>query len=186
MPLNMIHIRYDSIGFGKIWLGIRKITKICAECHIERSTDEFSKRRKYGFYSYCKDCRRKFTKKWIEDNPDEWKSTLSRYRESHLEQERAKSRKWHKDNPGKSNRNTSKRRAAKINRSPSWLNAEQLEEIQWFYIAAKELQWLSDPTDPLEVDHIVPLQGKNVSGLHVPWNLQILPKSLNLKKGNRL
>jgi 5-methylcytosine-specific restriction endonuclease McrA len=35
------------------------------------------------------------------------------------------------------------------------------------------------------VDHIIPLQGKNVSGLHVPENLQVIQGSLNIKKGNR-
>lgn len=77
------------------------------------------------------------------------------------------------------------RRAKLLERTPKWLTDEHWKQIQEFYSLCKELQWLSDPTDPLSVDHIVPLQGKNVSGLHVPWNLQILPKSLNSKKRNK-
>lgn len=83
---------------------------------------------------------------------------------------------------GRESAKRAKRRAAKLQRTPPWLTKEQLKEIEEIYALAKELQWLSE--EPLHVDHIIPLQGENVSGLHVPWNLQILPRSLNLSKNN--
>jgi hypothetical protein len=36
-----------------------------------------------------------------------------------------------------------------------------------------------------EVDHAIPLQGKKVSGLHVPTNLQVIPATMNRQKNNR-
>lgn len=76
-----------------------------------------------------------------------------------------------------------KRRARKLNATPPWLSKKHITEIQEFYKIAKELRWLSE--ENLHVDHIVPLNGKDVCGLHVPWNLQILPARQNIAKGNR-
>jgi hypothetical protein len=91
--------------------------------------------------------------------------------------------KWQKNNKGKVNAVTAKRHAAKMQRTPPWLSKQQLNEIKDFYVMAAELETVF-PWKQC-VDHIVPLQGKTVSGLHVPWNLQILPAKENISKGNR-
>lgn len=65
------------------------------------------------------------------------------------------------------------RRGQMTHRTPSW---SQKEMIRLFYNACPE---------GYEVDHVIPLQGKLVSGLHVLENLQYLPIAENRSKGNK-
>lgn len=88
-----------------------------------------------------------------------------------------------KKSPEKFAARTRKRQAAQKDRTPKFLTNGHWLEILNFYKQAADL---SDSTGvPYVVDHIVPLQGKNVSGLHVPWNLQVVTRTQNSKKGNR-
>lgn len=91
------------------------------------------------------------------------------------------SERWRKANPDKYRdlniRHNPIRRAAKLNRTPAWLTDEDKEQMFQMYKLAKMLC--------AHVDHIIPLQGKLVSGLHVPSNLQILLPEDNLAKKNR-
>lgn len=73
--------------------------------------------------------------------------------------------------PERKNAATRQRQAAKAQRTPPWAD---LKTIQWFY---------EDCPEGYEVDHVAPLRGKNVCGLHVLSNLQYLPKEENRLKG---
>lgn len=90
---------------------------------------------------------------------------------------------WKVNNSGIINAINSKRRAAKLSATPSWLTKEQLLSILEFYKEAKKLEMLTGIK--YHVDHIVPLQGANVCGLHVPWNLQVIPAVDNIRKHNK-
>jgi hypothetical protein len=72
------------------------------------------------------------------------------------------------------------RRATKLKQTPAWADLEKIQEV---YDLARELSWLSE--GGLEVDHVVPLRGKQVRGLHVHYNLEIIPAPWNARKNNK-
>jgi len=68
--------------------------------------------------------------------------------------------------------------------TPAWLTKQQREDIKQLYVQAQKLTKLTGVR--YEVDHIIPLTNDSVCGLHVPWNLQVIPKIENLKKANKI
>lgn len=95
-----------------------------------------------------------------------------------------KSSKWRKENRDTCNFLLAKYKSNKKLRTPPWLNNDHYKEIKLWYRRAKLASIFFG--EAYEVDHVIPLQGKNVSGLHVPWNLQILTKNENVKKSNKI
>lgn len=92
-------------------------------------------------------------------------------------------KRWKTENPAKIAANCRNRQARKLQACPSWLTKEQRAEISEFYKVAESLRKLFDVD--FHVDHIVPLKAKTVCGLHVPWNLQLLSATDNVKKSNK-
>ena len=85
--------------------------------------------------------------------------------------------------PDRINAKEVKRKTAKMNRTPPWLTEDDFWLIEQAYdLAAKRTQMFGFSW---HVDHIIPLQGKIVSGLHVPCNLQVIPGSINTSKQNK-
>ena len=96
---------------------------------------------------------------------------------------RAYDKKRYKDKKLKYDIRDAKRRADKIQRTPRWIKDVFVEEIKVIYNRANLIKKFTG--ESWHVDHIVPLKGKKVSGLHVPWNLQLLPAAENLAKSNK-
>jgi hypothetical protein len=88
---------------------------------------------------------------------------------------------WKKRNPHKVAADRARRRATELMATPHWLTDEHWRQIEAIYRLAA-----ARDGGPWQVDHIVPLQGKTVCGLHVPWNLQILSAAENCRKQNKL
>lgn len=86
------------------------------------------------------------------------------------------------NNRAKYNAKAMKRHAAKKQRTPPWLAKSHFDQIEIFYDASRRLS--KELGIIFNVDHIIPLQARNVSGLHVPWNLQVIPRSENYSKRN--
>lgn len=91
-------------------------------------------------------------------------------------QSRWQAKDWMRQNPGKARERSRRYTARKLEAAPSWLTIEHKTEMALMYDRAIKSR--------LNVDHIIPLQGKGVCGLHVPWNLQLLTASENREKSN--
>tara|TARA_R110002096_G_C14086604_1_gene677180 strand:- start:51 stop:509 length:459 start_codon:yes stop_codon:yes gene_type:complete len=119
---------------------------------------------------------------YYEDNKESVSEKGKAWYEVNKEKAAIKYKTWCQANPEKRNASNAKRRAAKLQRTPNWISSAHLKEIETFYMLSK---WYEKATGlKHHVDHIVPLQGDLVSGLHVPWNLQVITAAENCSKNN--
>lgn len=127
---------------------------------------------------------------WNNANKEKMNEAAKRYYEknkNNLEFKKLnalKTREWAKNNPYKVLEQSAKKRATKLQRMPKWLTKQHRVEILSFYKHAQQLS--NKLNSKYHVDHIVPLRGKTVSGLHVPWNLKVIPAVENMQKSNKL
>jgi len=146
------------------------MAKKCYRCKEIKDASYFYRdsNKKDGLNDACIQCKRITSKEDYIKNKD-------RYRNKHSEH--------YKNNKSQYRARDARRRASELNATPCWLTEEQIDYMQKVY---KACQTISERTGKQHhVDHIVPLKGKNVCGLHVPWNLSIIPATMNLEKGNK-
>ncbi len=79
---------------------------------------------------------------------------------------------------------TSVRKRRHREATPTWLTKEERLQMRELYVQARKLTSVTG--ERYVVDHIVPLRGESVCGLHVPWNLRVITQDENLQKSNKL
>jgi 5-methylcytosine-specific restriction endonuclease McrA len=128
--------------------------------------------------------KRNAQKLYIEKYPEKIVATRKATVAKHRKARNAEKAAWAKRNSGRVLAWCRQRQLAKFQRTPVWLSEDDL----WVIEQAYELAALRTRTFGFSwhVDHILPLRGKKVSGLHVPANLQVISGSENSRKGNRM
>lgn len=142
--------------------------KFCNRCKERKLLTEFYKLNngESDYFSYCKICSKEIAQKSNIDNP------IKR---------REIEKKWRTKNKDKVNAYNAIARLHRRKISiPLWVNKKEILTIY------KKAQRMTEETGiKYHVDHIIPLKGKNVCGLHVPLNLQIITAKENHKKHNK-
>lgn len=182
----------------------------CSGCKQLFSKEAFykSSSRSTGVASACKKCSIACASDWNKKNRERHNLSLVKYKATKKAQETGKvwqernrarlteyMRQWRNNNPDKVKANSAvsrnnnlqkilvrnrEREIAEIQAIPQWADKEK---IMLIYLTAKDMS--AKQKIKYHVDHIVPLRGKNVCGLHVESNLQILSAKENLRKHNR-
>lgn len=170
-------------------------TKVCSKCGISKRVTEYSKHsgQKSGLRPDCKECykltRRKHyeinknvilnkNKEWLLNNPDKKNQYISTYI-SGTRKEYLKSKREHLLPINRFY--SAKHRFIKNRNTPLWANEFVIKQIYLDCHLISEMTGIKH-----HVDHIIPLKGKKVSGLHVENNLRIIPASENLIKSSKL
>jgi hypothetical protein len=184
-------------------------TKLCHRCEETKTVAEFHRDRSKadGFHTLCKSCKEVAQKKWrlandrstyqkqyradnrevllegkkqwYNDNKERQLANMSAWVKNNRAAFRVIQSRYRRNNLGKFANRENKRRAGKLSAMPKWLNQAELVEIEYLYMYNQIMPgtW--------EVDHIVPLQGKTICGLHTPENLQVISAKENRMKSNK-
>lgn len=154
----------------------------CSKCLDERSIkmSEYNS----AYYGNTKAKKIAYEKERKANNPAKQSEYMRSYRAKNAEKILAYRSEYHASNRDRSNQYCSARRAARINRTPSWFSEFDefvMAEANHLVILRREatgIEW--------EVDHMIPLQAKIASGLHVGANIQVLPMWFNRSKRNKM
>lgn len=184
--------------------------KTCTKCQQRRDMSSFTKNSNSstGLKSRCKRCdkayrlgreeeAKEYAKAYYQTNKERLSSANRKWAEDHPSTVSGYKKKWRQNNMDKikSSREIyqqrtlaqhahyeAARRARKLQATPNWLTPNDWKWTKWYYTHARTMSILTGIS--YHVDHIIPLRGTHVCGLHCPTNLQVIPGHENMTKSN--
>jgi len=130
---------------------------------------------------------------WRQENKEHTLQYATQYYQQNKERVSRRKAQYRKENPEKGRAHCAKRRASKRNATPPWFNSEHKQQCDALHAEAIRLE--REKGVQYHVDHIYPLLGKTVvdgkyqhtsCGLHVPWNMEVLPGPDNCSKNCKM
>ena len=134
-------------------------------------------------YEKHKEEKKEYQRKWREENRETHRAYSRQWNKENPEKARERLTKWYEANPGMRAVYGAQRKKHIALATPDWLSDHDILRIKGTYQVCAMRRNESDID--WHVDHVVPLRGKTVCGLHVPWNLKIIPAKENMSKGNK-
>lgn len=121
---------------------------------------------------------------WIETHSKKRANQCKNWRKNNQSKVKNYNKKYKTENSELCGIIAGRRVSSKRSRTPKWLTKEHKAQIDQFTKEVKRLN-KEQGSRAYHVDHIIPLNNPKVSGLHVPWNLQILTASENSSKNDK-
>lgn len=180
--------------------------RTCNRCDIEKNIDQFNFRKDSNIYRReCKTCQNNWHLKKYYENPEKYKNKNKLRYEKHkekiliaqklyyhktIDKQKEYRKIYQRTKNGKDSHNASCKKYRQSNKKLiCFYSVNRQEKIKkntpkWVDKKEIKLVYLNCPQN-MSVDHILPITNENISGLHVPWNLQYLTMPENSTKNNK-
>lgn len=185
-PFSEFHIQSKhSTGHNPRCKACIAISDALRQPEYYRKNKDRIKESNAKYYKQNKDKVRAQALEWHNNNKERSKARQAEYYKANSDSLKLQAAEYRRSHPEARKAMHAQQRVAKLQRTPAWADQKAVNQV---YYDCEEINLAAATAGCSEffvVDHIIPLQGKLVSGLHISSNLQIITANANAEKSNK-